>query len=110
MIPQEPDLEAIEELQKEARLLHQSRLVERMYHWEEQSRAFSLVPMLRAAMRDIDRPLSVLKKCQRTSLKWWKCRKTARQLHDYLHDMVYFLDEQMNGFREVSHQVRNYAD
>merc|ERR1719159_2417936 len=94
MIPTDPDFWPMREVQKEIMMLHKMMKAERQYLWEEQSRAFTMVPMIRAAIRDIDRPMDVLKECQKTSLKWWKCRKTARQLHDYMADTVIFLEEQ----------------
>lgn len=109
MIPEDPDLASLNLVQRETQLLHKSMAVERKYHWEEQSRAFTLVPLIRAALRDIDRPLPVLQACQRTSLKWWKCRKSARELHDYLHDMVIFLNYYMAEFRSTRNLINRHT-
>eukprot|EP00746_Dinoflagellata_sp_MGD_P167832 gnl/MRDRNA2_/MRDRNA2_98769_c0_seq1.p1 gnl/MRDRNA2_/MRDRNA2_98769_c0~~gnl/MRDRNA2_/MRDRNA2_98769_c0_seq1.p1 ORF type:complete len:1929 (+),score=439.09 gnl/MRDRNA2_/MRDRNA2_98769_c0_seq1:73-5859(+) len=105
MIPMDTDVTPMREVQKEIMMLHQTMIAERQYLFEEQSRAFSMVPMIHSAIRDIDRPLSVLQECQKTSLKWWKCRKTGRQLHEYMADTVSFLEEQKLHLQEARDMI-----
>lgn len=60
-----------------------------------------MLPVLRAAVRDLERPDDVLQTCQKTSLMWYKCRKASYILMDYLEDMTVFLDQHAMAFRKM---------
>jgi len=105
MIPTEPDLGWLENLQAKIELLHKVSRQERRYHWEEQSRLWSLVPFLDAAIRDLDRPAEVHEWCQKTSLRWYKCRQSLRQFLDYLQEMLQFLNSAAKPLRATANSL-----
>jgi len=101
----DPDMSGTELIQKEIDLLYKLAVTERKYHWEEQSRIWSLKPFLDAAIRDMDRPQAVYKWCQITSLRWYKCRQSARQLLDYLQDTSASLNEAAKPLRDIRNEI-----
>lgn len=105
LIPTDPDLSGIELRQKEIELMHRMSQVERTYHFEEQSRLWGLVPFLDSAIRDINGPDEAYVWCQKTSLRWYKCRQTLRQLLDYLQDTVQFLNVAAKPLRDIRNEI-----
>lgn len=106
LIPSEPDLSGIELRQKEIEVLHKVSKLARAYHNEEQSRIWSVIAFIDSAARDIDRPDKTLQWCQKTSLRWYKCRQTQRQLMDYMQDSVQFLNTAVKPMRDLRDSIK----
>jgi len=101
MVVDVPDLTLVDLIQTEGKLLHEAMMVERVYHWEEQSRVWSMMPLLHAAVRDLKRPDHVLEECHMTSLSWYKCRKSSFNLLDYIEDMQTHLEQDATPWRNL---------
>jgi hypothetical protein len=110
MLVDVPDMTYVDLIQSEAKLLHEAMMVERSYHWEEQSRVWSMMPLLHAAVRDLKRPDEVLQECHMTSLSWYKCRKSSLHLLDYIEDMIMHLEQDATQYRKLSVSIEPTKD